>query len=227
MNLLLTEDEIEPKKLPGTWEDEEDVPETWDDELKPKEDSKPKSVAPPKASAKQKIAAKREKKSAMIAEFQKKQEESGARQLTELEREELNKEQECVLIMDSFGVADPPPQSSSQFDVSKVSTKQDFIDLSNMLVEKFKKLEVILRDYFTLRLLPIIRNSQKTLSDRFLDLDDLKDLSTSINALITEKQKLVKTKTKKKSVKTKLVVERSINDLDFDENGDDDFDDFL
>ncbi|BHF64369.1 Eukaryotic translation initiation factor 3 subunit J [Sparganum proliferum] len=60
-----------------------------------------------------------------------------------------------------------------------------------------------------------------------VDLDTLKDVSTFIGALIVEKQKLAKGKTKKKAGKTsKLIVERK-NDYDYDMGGDEDFDDFI
>uniref|UniRef100_A0A0R3WQK8 Eukaryotic translation initiation factor 3 30 kDa subunit n=1 Tax=Hydatigena taeniaeformis TaxID=6205 RepID=A0A0R3WQK8_HYDTA len=168
------DDDDKPNSTNKTWGDEEEVPDSWDVDEKPV-CSKPKQAPPPKMTAKEKMAIKAEKKNKVIAQLQKKQEDE-ARPLTELEREELSKEQECNLIMDSFGVSDAAPLQVSELDFNKVSTKQDFIDLSVKLVEKFKKLE---------------------------------------------------SKTKKKGPKTKLVVERSMNDYDYDDEEGDDYDDFL
>ncbi len=74
--------------------------------------------------------------------MKRKEEEEPTRELTELEREQLNREQESNLIMDSFGVSDPKPVVQSGLDLGSPKTKQDFIDLSTKLVGKFKKLEV-------------------------------------------------------------------------------------
>ncbi|CDS41898.1 eukaryotic translation initiation factor 3 subunit j [Echinococcus multilocularis] len=208
-----------PKNIANTWDDEEEVPDAWDADEKPK-GAKPELSAPPKMSVKAKIAAKTEKKNKMIAELQKKQRDDEAKQLSELEREELSKQQECNLIMDSFGVSDAVPGQAAELDFSKVSTKQDFIDLSSKLVEKFKRLET--SPHYSNFAEGFIR--QISLQ---MDLDNLKELSLSINALVTEKQKLTKSKTKKKGVRTKLVVERSMNDYDYDDGNDDDYDDFL
>ena len=114
--------------------------ESWDVDEKPKI-TKPKEPAPPKMTAKDKIAAKTEKKNKIVADLHKRQEEKESKELTELEREELCKEQEFNLIMDSFGVSEPPQPSTPEIEFSKVSTKQDFIDLLSVLTEKFKKLE--------------------------------------------------------------------------------------
>lgn len=117
--------------------------------------------------AKEKIAVRTEKRNKVVAELQKKQKDDETKQLTELEREELSKQQECTLIMDSFGVSDSAPVQMAELDFSKVSTKQDFIDLSSKLVEKFKKLEVVFFLDIILRLLPTTRTSLRVSFGRF------------------------------------------------------------
>ncbi|KAL5110991.1 hypothetical protein TcWFU_009894 [Taenia crassiceps] len=191
-----------PNNITKSWDDEDE--DSWDADEKPL-CRKPKLFAPPRMTAKEKIAVKTEKRNRMIVELQKKQKDDEHNQLTELEREELSKQQERHLIMDSFGASDASPGQMPELDFSKVSTKQDFIDLSSKLVEKFKKLEISLQ----------------------MDLDNLKELSLSISALVTEKQKLTKSKTKKKGARTKLIVERSMNDYDYEDENGDDYDDFL
>ncbi|KAH9283085.1 hypothetical protein ECG_04809 [Echinococcus granulosus] len=180
-----------PKNIANTWDDEEEVPDAWDADEKPK-GAKPELSAPPKMSVKAKIAAKTEKKNKMIAELQKKQRDDEAKQLSELEHAAAGQ--------------------AAELDFSKVSTKQDFIDLSGKLTSP----------HYSNFAEGFIR--QISLQ---MDLDNLKELSLSINALVTEKQKLNKSKTKKKGVRTKLVVERSMNDYDYDDGNDDDYDDFL
>lgn len=88
------------------------------------------------------MAQREAKKQKLVEEMLEKQMEIEARQLSEREREELAKEQEAKLIQDSFGIIDTPIPRDDGFDFSKVSTKQDFNDLYDKLVAKFKILEV-------------------------------------------------------------------------------------
>ncbi|VDK46958.1 unnamed protein product [Taenia asiatica] len=207
-----------PNNATKSWDDGDEVPDSWDADEKPL-CRKPKLFAPPKMTAKEKIAMKTEKKNKVVAELQKKQKGDETKQLTELEREELSKQQERHLIMDSFGVSDAVPGQMTELDFSKVSTKQDFIDLSSKLVERYNfKASPHYSDFAE----GFIR--QISLQ---MDLDNLKELSLSINALVTEKQKLTRSKTKKKGARTKLIVERSMNDYDYDDGNGDDYDDFL
>nr|CUU98040.1 hypothetical transcript [Hymenolepis microstoma] len=211
---LNTQDISNPVKVVDTWEDESyEVPESWDADEKPKEESKPKPQAPKKLTAKEKIAQREARRQKVVDEMLEKQKELETRQLSEREREELAKEQEAKLIQDSFGLDDAPIPRNDELDFSKVSTKQDFNDLSVKLVAKFKNLEV--SPHYSSFAEDFIR--QISLQ---MELDNLKELSTSISALVSEKQRLSnKNKTRRKGPKPKLVLERDVND--FDQYGDD------
>ncbi|VDO05376.1 unnamed protein product [Rodentolepis nana] len=217
------EDISNPVKVADTWEDESyEVPDAWDADEKPKEEPKPKPQTSKKLTAKERIAQKQAKKQQVVDEMLVKQKELETRQLTEREREELAKEQEANLIQDSFGVVDVPISQNNDFDFSNVSTKQDFNDLSDKLVAKFKNLEV--SPHYSSFAETFIR--QISLQ---MELDNLKELSTSISALINEKQKLSnKNKARRKGPRPKLVVERGVNDFDqYNEDVADEFDDYF
>ncbi|KAM3181510.1 hypothetical protein ACTXT7_014234 [Hymenolepis weldensis] len=213
-----------PIKIVDTWENEADeVPDSWDADEIPKEEIKPKPQAPKKLTVKEKIAQREARKQKIIEEMLEKQKEVETRQLSEREREDLAKEQEAKLIQDSFGITDTPISRDDGFDFSKVSTKQDFNDLSDKLVAKFKKLEV--SPHYS----GFAENFIRQISLQ-MELDNLKELSASIGALISEKQKLNnKNKTRRRGPKTKLIVERGVNDYDKYDDNDvvDDFEDFL
>ncbi|VDL19757.1 unnamed protein product [Hymenolepis diminuta] len=212
-----------PVRTVDTWENEADeVPDSWDADESPKEEIKPKPQASKKLTVKEKMAQREAKKQKIVEEMHEKQKEIETRQLSEREREELAKEQEAKLIQDSFGISDTPIPRDDGFDFSKVSTKQDFNDLYDKLVSKFKILEV--SPHYSSFAENFIR--QMSLQ---MELDNLKELSTSINALISEKQKLSnKNKTRRRGPKTKLVVERGVNDYDkYEDDVIDDFEDFL
>ncbi|KAM7537749.1 hypothetical protein Aperf_G00000074997 [Anoplocephala perfoliata] len=210
-----------PVKIVKNWEAEaQEVPDSWDIEEKP-EEIKPKAPATKKTTAKEKKAAKEGKKQKVVEELLSKESEADKVPLTELEREELSKEEEYNLIKDSFGVVNDLPPPANDFDFSRVTTKQDFIDLSNKLVEKFKKLEI--SPHYSSFAEGFIR--QISLQ---MDLENLKELSTAFTALINEKQKLSKPKGKKKAPKAGLVVERNIRDYDeYEDDVGDDYEDFL
>lgn len=213
------------KVAPSTWDDDaNDVPDVWDvAAAEPKEE-----VEPPKPEETQKTPKKSNKKAKktknsqeILPEEPKSEEETAPRELTEKERQRLAEEAEIDLIADSFGSGVHVAASQQDdFKFGDPQTEKDFVTLASKLSEKIRKFET--SPYYSKLFEGIIR--QISLE---ADLDTLKDVSTFLGALIVEKQKLAKGKTKKKAGKTaKLIVERK-DDYDYDMGGDEDFDDFI
>nr|VZI40082.1 unnamed protein product [Spirometra erinaceieuropaei] len=219
------EEDVAVKAVPSTWDDDaNDVPDTWDVvATEPKKEAEPqKTDTTHKVSKKN---TKKEKKAPAKLEISpqeaKDEEETAPRELTEKERERLAEEAELDLIVDSFG-GGLQVATSQQDDVrlGNPKTENEFVTLASKLSERIRSFET--SPHYSKFFEGIIR--QISLE---VDLDTLKDVSTFIDALIVEKQKLAKGKTKKKAGKTaKLIVERK-NDYDYDMGGDDDFGDFI
>ncbi|KAL7064536.1 hypothetical protein AAHC03_04879 [Spirometra sp. Aus1] len=197
------EEDVAVKAVPSTWDDDaNDVPDTWDVvATEPKKEAEPqKTDTTHKVSKKN---TKKEKKAPAKLEISpqeaKDEEETAPRELTEKERERLAEEAELDLIVDSFG--------------GGLQTENEFVTLASKLSERIRSFET--SPHYSKFFEGIIRQIS------------LEDVSTFIDALIVEKQKLAKGKTKKKAGKTaKLIVERK-NDYDYDMGGDDDFGDFI
>ncbi|KAA3679111.1 translation initiation factor 3 subunit J, partial [Paragonimus westermani] len=207
---------------------------SWDaEEPKP---AKPQPVAPAteKVPLAERIKLKEEKRRKEKEEKLKRQEEERAAQaLTELQRQRLAEEAELGLLQDTFGKVplfvssfllqgQVPEQQNVKDGIffSTQRTKEDFNQLNDILREKVTSIEK--SPHYSAFAERLIRDLIVE-----IDVDTLRTLNTAISALLTEKQKLVKGKVKKKA-KGKLLVERE-NDYNVEEDAvePDEFDDFM
>ncbi|KAF8570682.1 hypothetical protein P879_04731 [Paragonimus westermani] len=215
--------DIIAKKLTSCWDDEigDGVPDSWDaEEPKP---AKPQPVAPAteKVPLAERIKLKEEKRRKEKEEKLKRQEEERAAQaLTELQRQRLAEEAELGLLQDTFGQVPEQQNVKDGIFFSTQRTKEDFNQLNDILREKVASIEK--SPHYSAFAERLIRDLIVE-----IDVDTLRTLNTAISALLTEKQKLVKGKVKKKS-KGKLLVERE-NDYNVEEDAvePDEFDDFM
>lgn len=215
--------------------DDDDIKDNWDDddEEEKKEEVKqePKPVKKKKTIA-EKIKEKEEKakqeKLARMEEMKRMEEDdkdlTPEEQLEEkLRRQRLQEESDLELAKDAFGVTDIPGQKT--IDNFLPSNKDEFLELSNMIVQKLAKLELC-SDY-QLFLETLIRDCCAG-----LEAEDIKRISTILNSLVNEKQKLNKVaKGKKKtgaaSKKTLASGKGVKDDMDYDDGYYNEFDDFM
>ncbi|OON13976.1 translation initiation factor eIF3 subunit [Opisthorchis viverrini] len=193
---------------------------SWDAE-EPKPKPQPVAPAPEKLTLAERLRLKEEKRRKEKEEKLKREEELRAEQsMTELQRERLAEEAELGLLQDTFGAAPVVPDTKNSIDACEPRTKEDFNVLNDLLQAKLRKIEK--SPHYSAFAEKLIRDAMTE-----VDVDALKSLSTAITALVTEKQKLVKGKIKKKG-KGKLLVERE-NDYNFQEDNiePDEYDDFM
>jgi len=187
------------------WEgedEEEDVKDNWDDEEEDKDD-KPEQITAvqpkKKKSLAQIIAEKEEKRRKEVEEKMKLQLETDKKDLTPQERlanklkqQKLQEEADLQLAKETFGVADV----EQGIDQMQPSSKEDFDNFRKLLIEKIQKCEE--SPHFLSFLEDFCR-------DMFLNVqpDDIKKITSSLNALAHEKQKVQKAKAGKKKAKTK------------------------
>jgi len=219
----------------GEDEDDDDIKDNWDDddEEEKKEEVKqePKPVKKKKTIAdkiKEKEEKARQEKLARMEEVKILEEDD--RDLTpeeqmeeKLRRQRLQEESDLELAKDAFGVIDIPGQKT--IDNFMPSNKDEFLELSSMIVQKLAKLE--LRSDYQLFLETLIRDCCAG-----LEAEDIKKISTILNALVNEKQKLNKVaKGKKKtgaaSKKTLASGKGVKDDMDYDDGYYNEFDDFM
>jgi len=211
----------------GEDEDDDDLKDNWDDEEEEKEKEVPQSQPKKKKTLDEKIREREEKKR---QELLAKQEEM-AKELTpeeeleeKLRQQRLQEESDLELAKDAFGVVDLPGQKT--IDNFVPSSKEEFSELSNMIVQKLSKLE--LRTEYPFFLETLIRDCCAG-----CEADEIKKISNTLNLLVQEKQKMNKVaKGKKKTAGTSkktLASGKGMNaDLDYDDGGYyNEFDDFM
>jgi len=222
----------------GEDEDDDDIKDNWDDD---DEEEKKEVVSVPKPEPKkkktiaEKIREKEEKqkqeKLARLEEIKKMEEEN--RELTpeeqmeeKLRRQRLQEEADLEIAKDAFGITDAPVVPGQKtIDNFAPINKEEFLELSNMIVQKFNKLEVNTDYLFFLETL--VRDCCAG-----LDADDIKKITSTLNSLVNEKQKLAKVgKGKKKTAgasKKTLATGKGVkDDMDFDDGYYNEFDDFM
>nr|CAH8846272.1 unnamed protein product [Trichobilharzia regenti] len=219
------QNDIVAKQIKTSWDDDDDdaIPESWDAEPASKTTSKPASQAPPKLSLAERIKLKEEQKRKEREEKLKRQEEElkQSQPATELQREKLAEEAELGLLKDTFGPTPVQNVNKETIDSCCPTTKEEFNRLHELLVTKITTIQK--SPHYSAFAESLIRDLTVE-----MEIDTLRSVNTAINALISEKQKLVKGKTKKKA-KGKLLVER---ENDYNYGGDDDavadeYDDFM
>jgi len=218
----------------GEDEDDDDIKDNWDDddeeEKKEEVNQEPKPVKKKKTIAdkiKEKEEKARQEKLARMEEMKKLEENrelTPEEQLEEkLRQQRLQEESDLELAKDAFGVLDIPGQKT--IDNFMPSNKDEFLELSNMIVQKLAKLE--LRSDYQFFLETLVRDCCAG-----LEAEDIKKISTILNSLVNEKQKLNKVaKGKKKtgaaSKKTLASGKGVKDDMDYDDGYYNEFDDFM
>lgn len=214
-------------------EDEDDeVRDNWDDE--DEADKKDETISA-EASAvqikkkkplKERLAEKEEKRKKDLEE-KRKQEEEAKKQLTpkqlfeeKLRRQKIQEEADLALAVEAFGFGKEEPVVVGVLDGFEPKTKEDFDKFSQMLCEKITQFEK--SPYYVPFMETFVCDVTLAVGP-----DDLKKLSSTLTALYNEKVKLQKsTKGKKKTKKATLTIEKNILAVNED-NGFDDFDDYL
>ncbi|VDQ13214.1 unnamed protein product [Trichobilharzia regenti] len=161
--------------------------ESWDAEPASKTTSKPASQAPPKLSLAERIKLKEEQKRKEREEKLKRQEEElkQSQPATELQREKLAEEAELGLLKDTFGPTPVQNVNKETIDSCCPTTKEEFNRLHELLVTKITTIQK--SPHYSAFAESLIRDLTVE-----MEIDTLRSVNTAINALISEKQKLVK-----------------------------------
>jgi len=219
-------------KWDGEDEDDDDCKDNWDDEDEetPKSDV-PKSQPKKKKTLAEKIAEKEEKKRQEAIERQQQLEaERDETPEEELERkmreQRLQEESDLELAKEAFGVVDVLPGVKT-IDNFMPSNKEEFTELSNMIVQKLAKLEV--RMEYASFLETLVRDCCAG-----CEAEEIKKISNTLNLLVQEKQKLNKAKDKGKkktatAAKKTLASGKGMNNdqMDYYDDGYNEYEDFM
>ncbi|RWS07921.1 eukaryotic translation initiation factor 3 subunit J-like protein [Dinothrombium tinctorium] len=225
------------KRKDDRWEGEDeddDIKDNWDDDDEEEARSESSETKVDVVAPKKKkplaviIAEKEEKKRRELEEKKKKELEEKASRAPKtqeellqerLEQQRLQEESDLLLAKEAFGVSDQKAERTS-LDMN-LSSKEDFDTFKRNLVIKLQSVEK--SPHYVSFLETAFREICVT-----LDPDDIKRISSNLNALFNEKIKAQKTtKAKKKGTKGAAIkIERSDMDLAADDYGDD-LDDFL
>lgn len=219
-------------------DEDEDAPDNWwsDEEGEDKnKENVPKSQPKKKKTLGEKIAEREEKQKEERRQesLRRLQEQEDNRELTSEERKKMQEESDLELAMDTFGVAEdhavaaPVLPDQRTIDNFTPTNKEEFNELSKMIVQKLAKLEG--RIEYGSFLETTVRDACAGCEP-----DVIKKISSTLNSLATEKQKLIKEKTKGKK-KTGAAANKTLKtgkgvkgDMDYDDYGDyGDFDDFM
>ncbi|XP_074604856.1 eukaryotic translation initiation factor 3 subunit j [Brevipalpus obovatus] len=210
------------------WEGEDeddDVKDNWDDEdVDNSETSETVVAVPKKKPLAQRIKEKEEKKRKEMEEKLKNLEQKEKTQeeiiAEKLERQRLQEESDLILAQEAFGVKDS--KHGGVLDSLQLNDKDDLEKFRMALVDRLMVVEKS-PDFVT-----FLENTFRDLCVS-LDVEDIKKISVSLNALWNEKLKAQKgTKTKKKpGGKTGLKIERNAMKIDLDEDFATEFDEFM
>jgi len=217
----------------GEDEDDDEIKDNWDDDEEEKKEvsTVPKPEPKKKKTIMEKIKEKeekaREEKLARLEEMKRLEEEN--RELTpeeeieeKLRRQRLQEEADLQLAKDTFGVVDVPVQKT--IDNFIPSNRDEFLELSNMIVQKLAKvehhgeyqgfLETLVRDF-----------------SAGMEAEDIKKIIVILNSLVSEKQKAAKVaKGKKKAGATNknLKTGKGVkDDMDYDDSYYNEYEDFM
>lgn len=235
-------------KWEGEDEDDKDVKDNWDDDEEEDTEQKadstqtestPAANVKKRKTIKQKILEKEEqaREKALKREQDKKlQDEEEEKPLTEeelmaekLRRQKLVEESDLELTKQAFGVMDDIPVDTKSIDAMSPSTREEFVQLSDLIVGKLTKYESC-TEY-----IPFLEMLFRDLCAG-LEAEDVKRLGSAINILSSEKLKAQKAKKGKKSAKKATLAGTSAkagrkDDLDAFGGGNydygDEFDDFM
>lgn len=210
----------------GEDEDDDGLKDNWDDEEEEKDTANvPKSQPKKKKTLAEKIAekeeAKRQEALARMAQAE------AERELTEEEKKQAQEEADLKLAKEAFGVEEVLPGVKT-IDNFVPKTKDEFVELSSMIVEKLSSLEF--KSDYNFFLETLIRD---TCAGR--EPEDIKKISNTLTLLANEKQKLNKEKNKgkKKGAATKkntLAAGKGVGKADddyYDDYYNNEYDDFM
>ncbi|GFY57452.1 eukaryotic translation initiation factor 3 subunit J-A [Trichonephila inaurata madagascariensis] len=193
------------------WEGEDeddDVKDNWDDEDEDKEEKSEQNIVamqPKKKKNLAQIIAEKEEKRRKEVEEKMKMLEAEKKDLTpqeklayKLKQQKLQEEADLQLAKETFGVIDPV----NSIDHMQPTSKEDFESFRKLLVEKITKSES--SPHFIIFLEDLCRDLCLNVAA-----EDIKKITSSLNALANEKIKAQKAKTgKKKSKKASLNIGR-------------------
>ncbi|XP_013783888.1 eukaryotic translation initiation factor 3 subunit J-like isoform X1 [Limulus polyphemus] len=213
-------------------EDEDDVKENWededeDDEVKDKEEKETESVKatqPKKKKTINQILAEKEEKKLKKLEEKVKKEEESKKQLSpeeiyaeKLKQREMQEKADLELAKDAFGEKEI---SQGVIDSMLPSTKEEFDEFRKALVTKISQVEK--STHYILFLDDLFR--ELTVN---LEADDVKKLTSTLNAMANEKVKAQKVgKHKKKAKKASVNVGKGLDDLGYADYADE-YEDFI
>jgi len=222
-------------KWDGEDEDEDGLKDNWDDEEEEDKENEnvPKSQPKKKKTLAEKMAEKEEKRKQEMLKRMAEQE--AARELTpeeemaeKLKAQKMQEEADLELAKEAFGVVEAevlPGQRT--IDNFNPSTKEEFTELSKMIVQKLSQLEW--RVEYGSFLETTVRDTCAGCEP-----DVIKKIASTLNSLATEKQKILKEKTKGKKKnpgaanKTLKSGKGMHNDMDYDGGyGYDEYEDFM
>jgi len=220
----------------GEDDDEDGLKDNWDDEEEEKEASDvPKSQPKKKKTLAEKIAEKEElKKKEALAKMQQAEEERELTPEEELERKLMDQkrqeEADLELAKEAFGVTDTVSVLPGQKTIDNFNpkNKDEFAELSNMIVDKLSTLEY--KTDFTYFLETLVRDCCAGREP-----EEIKKISNTLTLLANEKQKLSKAdknKGKKKAAATgkkTLATGKGVGKADDDYYDDfyNEYDDFM
>jgi len=220
----------------GEDEDDDGLKDNWDDDEEEKEASDvPKSQPKKKKTLAEKIAEREEiKKKEALAKMNQAEEERELTPEEELERKLMDQkrqeEADLELAKEAFGVSDTAPVLPGQKTIDNFNpkNKDEFAELSNMIVEKLSTLEY--KTDFNYFLETLVRDCCAGREP-----EDIKKISNTLTLLANEKQKLSKAdknKGKKKAAATgkkTLATGKGVGKADDDYYDDyyNEYDDFM
>ncbi|UYV67316.1 hypothetical protein LAZ67_5000210, partial [Cordylochernes scorpioides] len=200
----------------------------WDDEDPPEENEAPPqptaaSSQPKKKNLKQILAEKEEQKRREDEERRKEEE---ARKLMTPEEQmaeklrlrKLQEESDFEMARETFGLTEAP--SSDSFESQNPSTKEEFDEFKKLVVDKLQSLEK------SALYMPFLEDFMRDLCVNF-EAEEVKKLSSVLNALANEKVKSQKGKAKKKAGGKKATLKLDRGNNYMEDYGGDDFEDFI
>lgn len=198
------EEPVEKAAVRDKWEGEDeddDVKDNWDDDEEEEKGAEKKSEAKP--TEKKKLSEKIKEKESLERKKQEellKQESESSTELTpeeelveKLRVKKLQEDSDLELAKEAFGVV---PNNVTGIDAMNPSSKEDFTEFERLLKEKISSCEKSI--HYSNFLETLFRDLCLS-----LEVDDMKKISTSLTALLSEKQrqeKANKGKKKKKGV---------------------------
>jgi len=214
----------------GEDQDEDDLKDNWDDDEEEEKSAPAAQQSQPKKKKKlADIIKEKEEKKRQELLAKKLEEENNNKELTpeealeeKLRRQRLQEESDLEIAKDMLGIEDIPGQKT--IDNFNPMNKEEFQELSNMIVQKLAKFEQ--RSEYSQFLETLVRDCCAG-----SDADEIKKISNTLNLLVQEKQKMNKAiKGKKKTPGTKktLASGKGMNDdMNYGDDYYNEFDDFM